>query len=143
MPKITTANHSAIRTFLKTKSREDLLTVFDWSEAPQGAQYWADRFNGTSKVTKEDIAFIKGLLPSRPKATPVVTTTNQLSQIFNHIRERGYITQRDAYLDYGVQSFTRRIADLRELGYKVQKESHRHPTTGQRYSRYSFETAAA
>ena len=62
----------------------------------------------------------------------------QVEKILNHIVTTGYITQREAYLDYNIQSFHRRIADIRELGIELHTENRRHPTTGQEYSRYSF-----
>ena len=60
----------------------------------------------------------------------------QNEKILNHIQSQGSISQREAFLDYGVQSFTRRIADLRDSGYDLVSVRKHHPTTGQVYSRY-------
>lgn len=60
----------------------------------------------------------------------------QNEKILNHIQVHGSISQREAFIDYGVQSFTRRIADIREAGYDLIKVRRHHPTTGQVYSRY-------
>lgn len=60
----------------------------------------------------------------------------QLELIVNHLKANGSITQREAFLDYGVQSLTRRITDLRSKGHNIVSEWREHPTTGQRYTRY-------
>lgn len=60
----------------------------------------------------------------------------QCEKILDHMKKNGSITQREGYLDYAIQSFTRRIADLREMGYVIRSEARRHPTTGQEYTRY-------
>lgn len=56
--------------------------------------------------------------------------------ILNHLKRTGSITQREALLDYSVQSLTKRISELRRGGYKIVSEKKKHPTTGQRYVRY-------
>lgn len=63
----------------------------------------------------------------------------QLDKMLKHMRRTGSITQREAYMDYGVQSFHRRIADLRQLGYRLRGEPRVHPTSGQSYTRYFLE----
>ena len=60
----------------------------------------------------------------------------QTQTILNHIRAHGSISQREAYMDYSVQSFTRRIRDLKEQGIDLVRKQKKHPTTGQSYSRY-------
>ncbi len=60
----------------------------------------------------------------------------QTDLILKHMRKAGSITQREAYLDYSIQSFHRRLSDLRELGYNIHGVKKRHPTTGQEYTRY-------
>lgn len=62
----------------------------------------------------------------------------QNERILTHIEIHGSISQREAFIDYGVQSFTRRIADIREAGFDLVKVRKHHPTTGQVYSRYYF-----
>ncbi len=61
-------------------------------------------------------------------------TQNQ--QIIQHMKRTGSITQREAIIDYSVQSLTKRISELRRTGYQIRSENKKHPTTGQRYVRY-------
>ncbi len=60
----------------------------------------------------------------------------QNSLILTHMIRTGSITQREAMLDYSIQSLTKRISELRSRGYKIVSEKRQHPTTGQRYVRY-------
>ncbi len=60
----------------------------------------------------------------------------QCEKIIEHIQKNGSITQREAYIDYSIQSFTRRIADLRADGYDIYSVPKKHPVTGQEYTRY-------
>ncbi|MBT1154437.1 hypothetical protein J1C56_02410 [Aminobacter anthyllidis] len=60
----------------------------------------------------------------------------QVEKILKHLKANGSITQREAYLDYGIQSFHRRLTDLRDLGYRLRGEMRKHKTTGQEYTRY-------
>ncbi|WP_349434227.1 helix-turn-helix domain-containing protein [Pararhizobium sp. A13] len=60
----------------------------------------------------------------------------QVEKILNHIQKNGSITQREAYLDYGIQSFHRRLSDIREMGVRLLPVQKVHPTTGQEYTRY-------
>ena len=62
--------------------------------------------------------------------------TTQNSLIINHMLRTGSITQREAMIDYSIQSLTKRISELRQRGYKIKSEQKLHPTTGQRYVRY-------
>tara|TARA_R100000781_G_scaffold15532_3_gene12856 strand:+ start:3143 stop:3517 length:375 start_codon:yes stop_codon:yes gene_type:complete len=66
------------------------------------------------------------------------TGMTQTQRILNHIERTGSISQREAYIDYGVQSFHRRLTDLREQGHNLVGHLRYHPTTGQRYTRYSL-----
>lgn len=63
----------------------------------------------------------------------------QLDQIFNHITKNGSITQREAMIDYSIQSFHKRISELRSEGFRIIGELRSHPVTGQKYTRYKFE----
>jgi hypothetical protein len=56
--------------------------------------------------------------------------------ILNHLRRTGSITQREALIDYSIQSLTKRISELRMDGFVIASEKRNHPTTGQRYVRY-------
>lgn len=71
------------------------------------------------------------ILGSRKKMT-------QGEKILAHMRasEDKSITQREAYLDYSIQSFTKRISELRQQGYDIRGLTKKHPTTGQEYTRY-------
>jgi hypothetical protein len=60
----------------------------------------------------------------------------QNEMIIHHMRRTGSITQREALIDYSVQSLTKRISELRTSGFKIISEKRLHPTTGQRYVRY-------
>lgn len=60
----------------------------------------------------------------------------QNTLILNHLLRTGSITQREAMIDYSIQSLTKRISELRSRGYKIKSEKRQHPTTGQRYVRY-------
>lgn len=63
-------------------------------------------------------------------------TTTQHSQILNHLRKTKGLTVREAMVDYSIQSFTKRISELRKMGYDIQSVKGKHPVTGQRYTRY-------
>lgn len=62
----------------------------------------------------------------------------QNTQILEHMKRTGSITLREALIDYSVQSLTKRIQELRALGYKIKSVRKTHPTTGQRYTRYTL-----
>lgn len=55
-----------------------------------------------------------------------------------HLIDAGTITQREAMLDHSVQSLTRRITELRNLGFNIEGRWKSHPITGQRYMRYTY-----
>lgn len=64
---------------------------------------------------------------------------NRMTQaeiILDHIRKTGSITQREAYLDYGIASFHRRLTDLKNAGFVIRGEMRTHKVTGQEYTRY-------
>jgi len=60
----------------------------------------------------------------------------QIEIILNHLKKTKSITQREALIDYSIQSLTKRISELRQMGYNIVSTFKRHPTTGQRYARY-------
>lgn len=60
----------------------------------------------------------------------------QAEKLLAHIQKTGSITQREAMIDYGVQSFHRRLTDIKDAGYELVAVKKHHPTTGQVYSRY-------
>lgn len=63
----------------------------------------------------------------------------QTKLVLDHIQRTGSITQREAIMDHSVQSLTKRVAELRDLGYDIKSEFKKHPLTGQRYARYTLE----
>jgi hypothetical protein len=60
----------------------------------------------------------------------------QRQKLLNHFFDVGSITQREAIMDYSIQSLTRRITELRDDGYNIISEQKLHPITEQRYVRY-------
>lgn len=56
--------------------------------------------------------------------------------ILYHLRHAKSISQREALIDHGIQSLTKRISELRDMGYKIKTVHKKHPITGQRYARY-------
>jgi predicted DNA-binding transcriptional regulator YafY len=61
---------------------------------------------------------------------------NQHTQILNHLRATKGLTVREAMIDYSIQSFTKRISELRSMGHRIDGIKGKHPVTGQRYTRY-------
>lgn len=66
----------------------------------------------------------------------------QVERILDHLKKNGSITQREAYIDYGIQSFHRRLTDLKDAGYSIHGQPKKHPVTGQEYTRYFLEEPA-
>lgn len=62
----------------------------------------------------------------------------QAALVLTHLQTAGTITQRDAILDYSIQSLTRRISELKSAGYPVLRDNKQHPITGQRYASYKL-----
>jgi hypothetical protein len=56
--------------------------------------------------------------------------------IIQHLRKARSISQREALIDHGIQSLTKRISELRSMGYNIVTKHKKHPITGQRYARY-------
>lgn len=76
---------------------------------------------------------------ARSPYTPAFASlTPQAQTVLRHLYKTGSITQREAIMDHSVQSLTRRIADIRSAGFKVEGEWRFHPITNQRYMRYSY-----
>ena len=73
-----------------------------------------------------------GYRRKRPKMT-------QVEQLIQHLDAIGSITQREAYLEYNIQSFHRRLSDLRAMGLHLKAEQKKNPVTGQDYTRYSWD----
>lgn len=99
----------------------------------------------TITVTYADESFVYmrnrlGIAFELVKADPTfhVRITPQAQIVLTHIQRAGSITQREAVVDYSVQSLTRRITELRDAGFGIERELRFHPITGQRYARYSL-----
>lgn len=90
----------------------------------------------TPSLVEQYLMFTREALVRERAAWKRKPDMTQLDRILTHMEKAGSITQREALLDYSIQSLTRRIADLRELGYDVISERRTHPTTGQSYTRY-------
>lgn len=60
----------------------------------------------------------------------------QHEKILKHLRASKGLTVREALVDYSIQSFTKRISELRQLGYRIDGVKGKHPVTSQRYTRY-------
>jgi len=60
----------------------------------------------------------------------------QHAQILKHLRKAGSITVREAMVEYSIQSLTKRIQELRELGWDIESVVKTHPVTYQKYVRY-------
>jgi hypothetical protein len=63
---------------------------------------------------------------------------NQLDIVLNHLRKAKSISRREALVDYSIQNITATISALRKLGYPIVSSNKTHPTTGQRYMRYTM-----
>jgi hypothetical protein len=83
----------------------------------------------TTRIMKRKVASTD---PRLNKLTP------QARKVLTHLSTTGTLSQREAIMDLSVQSLTRRITELRDAGFNVAGAWKLHPTTGQRYMRYSF-----
>ena len=66
-----------------------------------------------------------------------MTTQNTL--ILKHLKKAKSISQREALVDYSIQSLSKRISELRLQGHNIVTKHKKHPVTGQRYARYVLE----
>ena len=62
----------------------------------------------------------------------------QHSNIIKHLKTTKGLTVREAMIEYSISSLTKRVQELRELGYGIVSHPKKHPVTGQRYVRYSL-----
>lgn len=70
------------------------------------------------------------------------TGMTQNHKIIAHLKRTGSITQREAILDYSIQSLTKRISELRDAGHTIVSKVKHHPITKQKYVRYEMKVAA-
>ena len=61
---------------------------------------------------------------------------NQHTKIIKHLRTANGLTVREAMIEYSISSLTKRINELRAMGYDIESVRKKHPVTGQRYTRY-------
>ena len=67
-----------------------------------------------------------------------VNGMTQHAKILKHLDKAGSITVREGLIEYSIASLTKRIQELRELGYAIVSHPKVHPVTGQRYVRYTL-----
>ena len=60
----------------------------------------------------------------------------QHNMIIKHLQTTKGITVREAMIEYSISSLTKRIHELRGMGYDIESVRKQHPVTGQRYTRY-------
>ena len=61
---------------------------------------------------------------------------NQHTKIIQHLKTTKGLTVREALIEYSISSLTKRVHELRGLGYDIESVHKTHPVTGQRYTRY-------
>ena len=66
--------------------------------------------------------------------------SRQNNLILKHLRNTKGITVREALIEYSISSLTKRVHELRGLGYDIVSTRKSHPVTGQRYVRYTLMT---
>lgn len=67
--------------------------------------------------------------------------SDQAQLVYRHMVRAGSISAREAMDDHGITSATlaRRICDIEEEGFGVNRDRRVHPITGKRYTRYSLQ----
>lgn len=68
----------------------------------------------------------------------VMQGKTQHAKILTHLKKAGSITVREAMVEYSIQSLTKRIQELREMGHNIVSTVKHHPITGQKYTRYTL-----
>ena len=63
-------------------------------------------------------------------------TNTQHKNILKHLKTAKGLTVREALIEYSISSLTKRVHELRGLGYDIESVRKKHPVTGQRYTRY-------
>ena len=61
-------------------------------------------------------------------------------EVLDYLQAKGSASPREALLDIDINSgsFTRRITELRDAGYKISSEIKEHPVTKRKYAVYTF-----
>lgn len=65
-------------------------------------------------------------------------TNTQHANILKHLKTTKGLTVREALIEYSISSLTKRIQELRGMGYDIVSHPKKHPVTGQRYVRYTL-----
>lgn len=65
--------------------------------------------------------------------------TTQVDTLAAHLKKHKTITRRQADTEYSIQSLTKRISELREMGFEIKSQFKRNPITNQRYMQYQLE----
>lgn len=60
----------------------------------------------------------------------------QKDKILNYLNKSGTITVKEAMIELGIGSLTKRISELRLDGYDIVKRIKVHPVTGAQYASY-------
>lgn len=63
-------------------------------------------------------------------------TNTQHNMIIKHLQTAKGLTVREAMIEYSISSLTKRVHELRGMGYDIESVRKAHPVTGQRYTRY-------
>lgn len=61
---------------------------------------------------------------------------SQITKLIAHFKKAKSITVREAMIEYSIQSLTKRIQEMRDMGHNIISVQRRHPVTKQRYVRY-------
>ncbi|API58561.1 hypothetical protein BSL82_03900 [Tardibacter chloracetimidivorans] len=66
--------------------------------------------------------------------------TPRAKEVLDYLQAKGTASPREALLDIDINSgsFTRRIAELRTAGYKIESAFQAHPVSGRQYKRYTL-----
>ena len=85
-------------------------------------------------------------ITTAPKATArlpqrrFLSLSPQAQLVYKHMKKAGSISAREAMNDHGITSasLARRICDIEQEGWKVNRDRKKHPLTGKDYTRYSL-----
>lgn len=67
-----------------------------------------------------------------------MSKTTQNAYLLNHLRKADSITLREAMIEYGISSPSKRISELKRDGHNILDYWRKNPATGQRYKRYKL-----
>ena len=61
-------------------------------------------------------------------------------EVLDYLQAKGTASPREALLDLDINSgsFTRRITELKDAGYRITSERKRHPISGRQYAVYTY-----